>query len=84
MWVYEESINGTPLTELINTKHENSKYFPGIDLPENLVRACTALNFDITKLVVTPLLCSYLSGPCYCVMQRNVCNTAQARSDPAL
>ena len=37
MWVFEEKIDGVNLTEIINTKHENVKYLPGIDLPENLV-----------------------------------------------
>ncbi|KAI5180135.1 glycerol-3-phosphate dehydrogenase (NAD+) [Nematocida sp. AWRm80] len=37
MWVFEEDINGTPLTELINSKHENVKYLPGISLPENVL-----------------------------------------------
>lgn len=37
MWVFEEQINGENLTEIINTKHENVKYLPGITLPQNLV-----------------------------------------------
>lgn len=37
MWVFEEMVDGEKLTEIINTKHENVKYLPGIDLPENLV-----------------------------------------------
>ncbi|KAJ3447804.1 glycerol-3-phosphate dehydrogenase [nad(+)]-related [Anaeramoeba flamelloides] len=37
MWVYEEMIDGQKLTEIINTKHENVKYLPGIKLPENIV-----------------------------------------------
>lgn len=37
MWVFEEKIDGENLTEIINTKHQNVKYLPGIDLPENLV-----------------------------------------------
>ncbi|QLG71916.1 hypothetical protein HG535_0C02680 [Zygotorulaspora mrakii] len=37
MWVFEEMIEGEKLTEIINTKHQNVKYLPGIDLPENLV-----------------------------------------------
>ena len=39
MWVYEEMIEGQKLTEIINTKHENVKYLPGIKLPENIVSA---------------------------------------------
>jgi len=37
MYVYEEMINGRPLTEIINTEHENVKYLPGIKLPQNIV-----------------------------------------------
>jgi glycerol-3-phosphate dehydrogenase (NAD+) len=41
MWVYEETVevDGTQqkLTEVINTRHENVKYLPGIPLPENIV-----------------------------------------------
>ncbi|AMD19098.1 HBR197Cp [Eremothecium sinecaudum] len=36
MWVYDENINGEMLTKIINTRHENVKYLPGIKLPENL------------------------------------------------
>lgn len=37
MWVYEEMINGEKLTEIINKKHENVKYLPGVLLPPNVV-----------------------------------------------
>jgi glycerol-3-phosphate dehydrogenase (NAD+) len=42
MWVYEEmvSVDGGPeqkLTDIINTRHENVKYLPGIRLPDNVV-----------------------------------------------
>lgn len=37
MWVFEEKIDGRNLTEIINEKHENVKYLPGVTLPENLV-----------------------------------------------
>ncbi|SCU87789.1 LADA_0E06172g1_1 [Lachancea dasiensis] len=37
MWVFEETVEGQKLTEIINTKHQNVKYLPNIDLPENLV-----------------------------------------------
>ncbi|CAH6722200.1 glycerol-3-phosphate dehydrogenase [NAD(+)] 1 [[Candida] jaroonii] len=37
MWVFEEDIDGEKLTNIINTKHENVKYLPGIKLPENLI-----------------------------------------------
>lgn len=37
MWVYEEIVNGEKLSEVINQRHENVKYLPGIALPENVV-----------------------------------------------
>jgi len=41
MWVYEEMITvdgeSRKLTEIINTRHENVKYLPGITLPTNVV-----------------------------------------------
>lgn len=37
MWVYEEIIDGCKLSEIINTKHENVKYLPGIELPSNVI-----------------------------------------------
>lgn len=37
MWVFEETVNGRKLTEMINTDHENVKYLPGHKLPPNVV-----------------------------------------------
>jgi glycerol-3-phosphate dehydrogenase (NAD+) len=37
MWVYEEMIEGRKLTEIINVDHENVKYLPGVQLPDNVV-----------------------------------------------
>ncbi|QRV90746.1 NAD-dependent glycerol-3-phosphate dehydrogenase C-terminus [Ceratobasidium sp. AG-Ba] len=37
MYVYEEDINGRPLSALINETHENVKYLPGIQLGSNVV-----------------------------------------------
>lgn len=37
MWVFEEQIDGRKLTDLINEKHENVKYLPGIALPHNII-----------------------------------------------
>lgn len=38
MWVFEETVNGRKLSEIINTDHENVKYLPGHKLPHNVVR----------------------------------------------
>jgi len=37
MWVYEEKVDGKNLTEIINTKHENVKYLPGIKFTDNVI-----------------------------------------------
>ncbi|XP_034731925.1 glycerol-3-phosphate dehydrogenase [NAD(+)], cytoplasmic [Etheostoma cragini] len=37
MWVFEETVNGRKLTEIINTDHENVKYLPGHKLPANVL-----------------------------------------------
>jgi glycerol-3-phosphate dehydrogenase (NAD+) len=37
MWVFEEIVNGSKLSEIINTQHENVKYLPGRRLPDNVV-----------------------------------------------
>uniref|UniRef100_A0A669E812 Glycerol-3-phosphate dehydrogenase [NAD(+)] n=1 Tax=Oreochromis niloticus TaxID=8128 RepID=A0A669E812_ORENI len=37
MWVFEETVNGRKLTEIINSEHENVKYLPGHKLPANVL-----------------------------------------------
>ena len=37
MWVFEETVNGRKLTEIINSEHENVKYMRGIKLPTNII-----------------------------------------------
>ncbi|NIG58789.1 glycerol-3-phosphate dehydrogenase protein-like isoform 2 [Pontoporia blainvillei] len=37
MWVFEETVNGRKLTDIINNDHENVKYLPGHKLAENVV-----------------------------------------------
>ncbi|MGH0131599.1 UNVERIFIED_CONTAM: hypothetical protein FKN15_047932 [Acipenser sinensis] len=44
MWVFEETVNGRKLPEVINTDHENVKYLPGYKLPENVVREAKPCN----------------------------------------
>merc|ERR1712117_363612 len=56
MWVFEEEVNGRKLTEIINTDHENVKYLPGRQLPENIVAvpdiSDAALEADILIFVL--------------------------------
>lgn len=55
MWTFEEIINDRKLTDIINTKKENTKYLPGVILPNNIM-ACsnleTCLKSDILVFVV--------------------------------
>lgn len=37
MGVFEEIVDGRKLSEIINEKHENVKYLPGVKLPENVI-----------------------------------------------
>ncbi|XP_077997070.1 glycerol-3-phosphate dehydrogenase [NAD(+)], cytoplasmic-like isoform X3 [Glandiceps talaboti] len=70
MWVYEETVNGKKLTEIINEEHENVKYLKGYKLPENVVAnpdlKSSATGADILVFVVphqfVPGLCEQLKG----------------------
>lgn len=42
MWVWEEEVDGRKLTEVINERHENVKYLPGVHLGDN-IRAMSSL-----------------------------------------
>ncbi|VDM83918.1 unnamed protein product, partial [Strongylus vulgaris] len=35
--VFEEMVDGQKLSEIINTRHENTKYLPGKQLPDNVI-----------------------------------------------
>ena len=37
MWVFEETVNGRKLTDIINTENENVKYLPKAKFTPNLV-----------------------------------------------
>ncbi|KAI9317427.1 glycerol-3-phosphate dehydrogenase [NAD+] [Dichotomocladium elegans] len=64
-WVFEETINGEKLTDIINTKHENVKYLKGVKLPHNvvavpdIVEACKG-----ASLVVFVLPHQFVRGVC--------------------
>jgi len=53
MWVFQESIDGQNLTDIINSEHENVKYLPGIKFSPNLVAEpdVSAACRDATMLV---------------------------------
>lgn len=78
MWVFEEEIeaqDGTKekLTDIINTRHENVKYLPGIPLPENVVAtpdladACNGATLLIFVLPhqFLPKLMPVIRGSCH-------------------
>lgn len=70
MYVYEEIVDGEKLTELINKKHENVKYLPGVQLPDNVVAIPDLLEAskdgDIFIFVLphqfVPKICGSLKG----------------------
>lgn len=70
MWVYEEQVDGKNLTDLINEKHENVKYLPGIPLPKHVianpsiqdaVRDSTILVFNLPHQFIKGL-CKQIQG----------------------
>ncbi|XP_029080123.1 glycerol-3-phosphate dehydrogenase 1-like protein isoform X2 [Monodon monoceros] len=54
MWVFEETVNGRKLTDIINNDHENVKYLPGHKLPENVFihRICEEISGKVPKGVL--------------------------------
>lgn len=57
MWVFEETVDGRKLTEIINTDHENVKYLPGHKLPPNVVSMSAPA---VATLCVFPAGCCLL------------------------
>ncbi|XP_054161879.1 glycerol-3-phosphate dehydrogenase [NAD(+)], cytoplasmic-like [Oppia nitens] len=70
MYVYEEIVNGSKLSEIINTEHENVKYLKGHRLPDTIVAVPevvdAAKDADILVFVVphafVPRICQNLKG----------------------
>ncbi|KAJ1549421.1 Glycerol-3-phosphate dehydrogenase, partial [Cladochytrium tenue] len=65
MWVFEEMVDGQKLTDIINTRHENVKYLPGVKLPTNVVAHSSLLAAvqDATLLVFV-LPHQFVKGVC--------------------
>ncbi|RKP11922.1 NAD-dependent glycerol-3-phosphate dehydrogenase, partial [Piptocephalis cylindrospora] len=70
MWVFEETIEGRKLTDIINTEHENIKYLPGIPLPPNVraipnlleaIEGATVLIFVVPHQFIEGL-CAQMKG----------------------
>ncbi|XP_072840975.2 glycerol-3-phosphate dehydrogenase 1-like protein [Pogona vitticeps] len=70
MWIFEETVNGRKLSDLINQDHENVKYLPGHKLPHNVVAIPNvrdaANGADILIFVIPhqfiPKICDDLKG----------------------
>ena len=50
MYVYEEIVGGQKLSDIINLKHENTKYLPSCKLPENVV-CSDSLTIAVTDVI---------------------------------
>ncbi|EKX33715.1 hypothetical protein GUITHDRAFT_81199 [Guillardia theta CCMP2712] len=64
-WVFEETVNGRKLTDIINQDHENPKYMPGQKLPHNVVAdpdICSATKDADILIFVLPH--QFLNGLC--------------------
>ncbi|KAJ3008099.1 UNVERIFIED_CONTAM: Glycerol-3-phosphate dehydrogenase [Siphonaria sp. JEL0065] len=65
MWVFEEMINGERLSTIINEKHENVKYLPGVKLPTNIVAHPTLLNaVEGATLLIFVIPHQFVKGAC--------------------
>ncbi|ODQ82137.1 hypothetical protein BABINDRAFT_32429 [Babjeviella inositovora NRRL Y-12698] len=65
MWVFEETINGEKLTDIINTKHQNIKYLPDITLPTNLIADPLVVStVDQADLIVFNIPHQFLANVC--------------------
>ncbi|KAL7748502.1 autophagy protein atg9 [Sorochytrium milnesiophthora] len=70
MWVFDEKVDGRSLVDIINERHENVKYLPGIALPDNVkavadivesARDATVLVFVVPHQFVKSV-CAQLHG----------------------
>lgn len=53
-WVFEEKVDGENLTDIINKKHENVKYLPGVEIPTNVV--CSFYFLELPCVLLYALL----------------------------
>lgn len=47
LYVHDEIVDGKKLSEIINLKHENTKYLPGCKLPQNVVCSVAFYHFCV-------------------------------------
>ncbi|XP_054712018.1 glycerol-3-phosphate dehydrogenase [NAD(+)], cytoplasmic-like [Uloborus diversus] len=65
MYVFEEMVDGRKLSEIINTQHENVKYLPGFQIPENVVAVPDALEAAIdADVLIWVLPHKFVRGAC--------------------
>jgi len=50
LYVHDEVVEGKKLSEIINLKHENTKYLPGCKLPNNVVCSAAFGCFCVTLI----------------------------------
>ena len=79
MYVYEETVDGKKLTDIINTEHENTKYLPGTKLPHNIV----SMHFQVMDPVgiICGLVCMTFKLFYVCVCTRAGTNTPSDEYD---
>jgi glycerol-3-phosphate dehydrogenase (NAD+) len=75
MWVYEETLpDGRLLSRTINSEHQNVKYLPGIDLPENIIAES-----DLVAAVKGASLLVFVTHHQFI---RNICKQIKGSLDP--
>ncbi|KFM77204.1 Glycerol-3-phosphate dehydrogenase 1-like protein, partial [Stegodyphus mimosarum] len=65
MYVFEELVDGKKLSEIINTQHENVKYLPGFQIPDNVVAVTDPLEAAVdADILVWVLPHKFVRGAC--------------------
>lgn len=64
LWCYEEDIDGRNLTDIINSDRLNSKYLPGVKIPENVLATADVGAVGECDVVVFALPHQFLKAVC--------------------
>ncbi|KNG75039.1 glycerol-3-phosphate dehydrogenase [Plasmodium falciparum IGH-CR14] len=63
MWIRDEFVNGERMVDIINNKHENTKYLKGVPLPHNIVaHSDLASVINDADLLIFIVPCQYLES----------------------
>ncbi|EDV43342.2 uncharacterized protein Dana_GF18443 [Drosophila ananassae] len=80
IYVFDELVRSSPLSEVINDSHENVKYLPGIKLPKNLVAVNDLLEAAQNADILIFSMPQSLVDSCCNILEGNLKETAIAVS----